>query len=71
MDPVVGHGDRFTWDEALMVALPIAVFAAVLVTANRRATTLAARRDAELGQGPDPTGGSDDGPGAAGTRPGR
>lgn len=44
----MAHGGRFTWDEALMVGIPIAVFAAILVTANKRAKELQAKRDAEL-----------------------
>lgn len=50
---VLAHGGRFTWDEALMVAIPIAIFAGVLVTANRRAKELQAERDAGLADGTD------------------
>ena len=35
------------WDEALMVLVPIGVFAALLVLATRRAKAARARRDAE------------------------
>lgn len=34
------------WDEALMVLVPIAVFAGILVLANRRAKAIKQRRDA-------------------------
>jgi len=35
------------WDEALMVAVPIAVFALLLRLANRRAKAIQARRTAD------------------------
>lgn len=40
------------WDEALMVAVPIAVFALLLRLANRRAKAIQARRDAAAGTSP-------------------
>lgn len=55
------------WDEALMVLVPIAVFAGLLVLANRRARAIQAKREAartEVG-GSAPDGGS-----GAGNRPG-
>jgi hypothetical protein len=35
------------WDEILMVLVPIALFAALLVIANRRASVIEARRGAD------------------------
>lgn len=40
------------WDEVALVALPIALFAALLALANRRATRAQGRAD-ELGRPPD------------------
>jgi hypothetical protein len=37
------------WDEILMVAVPIAIFAALLVVANRRANSIEAERDRATG----------------------
>lgn len=47
IDAVLAHGGRFTWDEALMVLVPIAAFAALLAMANRRAKAIQAERQAE------------------------
>jgi hypothetical protein len=41
---LLAHGGRFTWDEALLVLVPIVVFAALLALANRRANALQAAR---------------------------
>lgn len=56
---VLAHGGRFTWDEALMVLAPIAVFAGLLWLANRRATAIQAERQARAG-GTDPPVPADD-----------
>jgi hypothetical protein len=47
LDAVLAHGGRFTWDEALMVLVPIAAFAALLAVANRRAKAIQAERQAQ------------------------
>jgi hypothetical protein len=39
------------WDEMLMVLVPIAIFAALLVVANRRANRIEGQRDREHGGG--------------------
>ncbi len=38
--PIFAHATGFTWDEALMVMAPIAVVAALLFLANKRAQHL-------------------------------
>lgn len=57
MDAIFGH--QGGWDEALMVLVPIAVFAGLLVLATRRARAIQARRRAESADTP-----SSDGNGA-------
>jgi len=44
---VLGHGGRFTWDEALMVLVPLGLFAGLLALANRRAKALSEATTAE------------------------
>jgi hypothetical protein len=39
------------WDEMLMVLVPIAIFAALLVVANRRANRIEGQRNREHGRG--------------------
>jgi hypothetical protein len=55
------------WDEILMVLVPIALFAVLLVIANRRASAIAARRGADEQAGdrsaPGRWDGRSDGPG--------
>ena len=52
------------WDEILLVLVPIALFAVLLVIANRRANVIEGRRDAdEASTGRGGTDPSADGPG--------
>ncbi|HET6775212.1 MAG TPA: hypothetical protein VFH36_18000 [Acidimicrobiales bacterium] len=41
------------WDEVLMVLVPIAIFAGLLVVANRRANTIEGERNRDDGVGRD------------------
>ena len=53
MEGVLGH--QGGWDEVAFIFVPVCVFAGLLWLANRRASEMEARRDAELGgvlQGP-------------------
>lgn len=52
------HSGQFTWDEALMVLVPIALVAGVLILANQRAKKIQAERAA----GGSTTTGAPDGP---------
>lgn len=55
---VLAHSGQFTWDEALMVLVPIALVAGVLVLANQRAKKIQAER-ATAGDLADGTGDGD------------
>lgn len=44
------------WDEIAMVLVPIAIFAGLLVVANRRANSIERARDRAAGDGDDPGG---------------
>lgn len=50
------------WDEILMVLVPIALFAVLLVIANRRANAIEGRREAGEAAGERPVPGRGDGP---------
>jgi hypothetical protein len=53
------------WDEILLVLVPIALFAALLVIANRRANAIEGRRESD---GPPARDGGGDGPPDGSTR---